>query len=87
SAARDRQTILSRGVAENKRAVELTEVRYRVGSGDLRAVAQQQLALYATRSALLRMQAETLVQRVNLHLALGGGFGEPQRISAGPDPR
>ncbi|HET9701211.1 MAG TPA: TolC family protein, partial [Burkholderiales bacterium] len=87
SAARDRQAILARGVAENQRAVELTEVRYRVGSGDLRAVAQQQLALYATRSALLRMQAETLVQRVNLHLALGGSFGEPQRVSTGPEPR
>jgi outer membrane protein TolC len=82
SAARDRQAILARGVAENQRAVELTEVRYRVGSGDLRAVAQQQIALYATRSALLRMQAETLVQRVNLHLALGGSFGEPVKLSA-----
>ncbi|HEX9179789.1 MAG TPA: TolC family protein [Burkholderiales bacterium] len=82
SAARDRQTILARGVADNQRAVELTEVRYRVGSGDLRAVTQQQLALYATRSALLRVQAETLVQRVNLYLALGGGFGEPLKNSS-----
>src|SRR5512134_362864 len=82
SAARDRQTILSRGVADNQRAVELTEVRFRVGSGDLRAVTQQQVALYATRSALLRVQSEALVQRVNLYLALGGGFGEPVRISA-----
>ena len=49
-------------------------VRFRVGSGDLRAVQQQALALHAARTALLRVQAERLVQRVNLHLALGGSF-------------
>ena len=48
--------------------------RYRVGAGDLRAVQQQALALHAARTALLRVQAERLVQRVNLHLALGGGW-------------
>ncbi len=31
-------------------------------------------ALYSVRVALLRVQSERLVQRVNLHLALGGGF-------------
>ena len=65
---------LNRTVADNVRALELAEVRYRVGAGDLRAVLQQQLALFAARSALLRARAERLVQRVNLHLALGGGF-------------
>ena len=44
----------------------------------LRAVQQQQLALYAAQVALLRVQTERLVQRVNLHLALGGSF-EPSR--------
>jgi outer membrane protein, multidrug efflux system len=39
-------------------------------------VSQQSLALQAARTALLRVQAERLVQRVNLHLALGGGFVE-----------
>jgi multidrug efflux system outer membrane protein len=37
-------------------------------------VQQQSLALSAARTALLRVQAERLVQRVNLHLALGGSF-------------
>ncbi|MND09712.1 hypothetical protein D3C83_332510 [compost metagenome] len=49
-------------------------MRFRIGSGDLRAVQQQSLALHAARTALLRVQAERLVQRVNLHLALGGSF-------------
>ena len=62
--------------AENVRGLDLAGVRYRVGSGDLRGVQQQQLALYSAQVALLRVRAERLVQRVNLHLALGGGFDE-----------
>jgi outer membrane protein, multidrug efflux system len=82
STMREREAILARAVADNQRAVELTEVRYRVGSGDLRAVSQQQLALYGSRTNLLRVRAEALTQRVNLYLALGGGFGEPVKVSA-----
>jgi len=39
-----------------------------------RAPAASPLALFSANSALLRVQSERLVQRVNLHLALGGGF-------------
>lgn len=70
----EREAILTQLVADNSRALELANVRYRVGAGDLRAVQQQSLALHAARTALLRVQAERLVQRVNLHLALGGSF-------------
>jgi NodT family efflux transporter outer membrane factor (OMF) lipoprotein len=72
----ERESLLRQAVADNERALELANIRYRVGSGDLRAVQQQSLALYAARTALLRVQSERLVQRVNLYLALGGGFGE-----------
>ena len=70
----DRTTILGRVIADNERALELSQVRYRVGSGDLRAVSQQQLALYSARSAQIHVEAERRVQRVNLYLALGGSF-------------
>jgi len=73
----DRQALLAVAVRENARAYELAGVRYRVGAGDLRAVQQQQLAVYAAQVQLLRVQAERLVQRVNLHLALGGSFDDP----------
>jgi len=73
----DRETLLAAAVRENARAYELSGIRYRVGAGDLRAVQQQQLSLYAAQVALVRVQAERLVQRVNLHLALGGSFDEP----------
>jgi len=69
-----REAILRDAVVDNGRALELANVRFRVGAGDLRAVQQQSLALHAARTALLRVQTERLVQRVNLHLALGGGF-------------
>jgi len=72
-----REALLKQAVDENARALELANVRYRVGSGDLRAVQQQSLALYASRTALLRVQSERLVQRVNLYLALGGSFDLP----------
>jgi NodT family efflux transporter outer membrane factor (OMF) lipoprotein len=72
----ERESILRQSVADNVRALELANVRYRVGAGDLRAVQQQSLALYAARTALLRVQGERLVQRVNLYLALGGSFDE-----------
>jgi len=69
-----REPLLAQAVRENDRALELAETRYRVGADDLRAVEQQQMRLFSARSALLRVQSEQLVQRVNLHLALGGNF-------------
>lgn len=85
-AADERETILGRAVASNTRAVELAQTRLRVGSGDLRAVLQQNVALFAARTSLVRVQAERLVQRVNLHLALGGSFDPrpvPPQATAG----
>ena len=73
-AAARRELVLGRVVAENERALVLARKRYEVGSADLRGVNQQQLAVYGSRAALLRVETEQLVQRVNLYLALGGGF-------------
>ena len=44
------------------------------GPATCSAVQQQQLAVQGSRSAAVRMQTERLIQRVNLYLALGGGF-------------
>ncbi len=73
-AADSRDRILSQAVLDRQRALDHTLARYRVGSQDMRAVTQEQLGLYAANSAQLRVRAERLVQRVNLHLALGGSF-------------
>jgi outer membrane protein, multidrug efflux system len=73
-ALQEREKILASAVVDAKQALSLSEIRYRVGSGDLRGVQQQQLAYHTSRMTLLRVQTERRVQRVNLHLALGGDF-------------
>ena len=73
----DRDRVLRQVLVDNERALALATTGYRVGSGDLRAVEQQQLNVQAARLALLRLQSEQLAQRVNLHLALGGSFQQP----------
>jgi multidrug efflux system outer membrane protein len=72
-----RSELLTRAVASNERALGFARVRLDVGSGDQRGVQEQMLALHATRTSLTRVQSERLIQRVNLHLALGGGFEAP----------
>jgi NodT family efflux transporter outer membrane factor (OMF) lipoprotein len=82
-AARERERILTQTLADNQRAYEVVQTQYRVGSTDLRYVTQRQLALQSTQAALIRVQAEQRVQRVNLHLAVGGSFQPPP---ASPPP-
>ena len=74
NAAHEREQILTQVLADNQRAFDLTQTRYRVGNADLRDVTRSQLALSATQASLTRMQAERRIQRVNLYLALGGSF-------------
>jgi outer membrane protein TolC len=78
-----RVPVLESSVAENERALELAQIRYRVGTTDQRAVQQQLLATSAARSVLTRAVSERLVQRVNLHLALGGSFA-PTVVATAP---
>jgi NodT family efflux transporter outer membrane factor (OMF) lipoprotein len=81
---RSRENYLAQVAADNSRALELEETRYRVGSRDLRSVTEQQLALYDARIALLRVQSEQRIQRVNLHLALGGDFAATPPVTTTP---
>jgi NodT family efflux transporter outer membrane factor (OMF) lipoprotein len=69
-----REETLAGAIAANERALGFSRVRLDVGSGDQRAVLQQLLALHTSRATLTHVRAERLIQRVNLHLALGGGF-------------
>jgi outer membrane protein, multidrug efflux system len=74
TAARERETILAQILADNQRAFDIVRTQFQVGSTDMRFVTQRQLALSATQAAIVRMQAEQRIQRVNLYLALGGGY-------------
>jgi NodT family efflux transporter outer membrane factor (OMF) lipoprotein len=82
-AARQREAILTQTLSDSQQALGIVQTQYKVGSTDLRFVEQRQLALYSTISALIRVQAEQRLQRVNLHLALGGSFEAPPPP---PDP-
>ena len=73
----EREAILARAVDVNARGLDLAKVRLRVGTGDLRGVLQQGAVLGVSRATRLRMASEQLIQRINLHLALGGSF-EPR---------
>ena len=81
---RQREPIIEAQTRDSQRVLDLQNVRYRVGSTDLRTVTQQQLAVYSVRSTMLRVQAERRVQRVNLLLALGGGFSAEPAIASVP---
>ncbi len=90
-AADDREAILARAVQSSSRTLELAQVRLRVGSGDVRAVLQQSVAVYAARTTLVRVQTERRIQRVNLYLAVGGTLVPPpadaSQAGAPPDKR
>ena len=70
----EREQLLHAVLNDSEQALAMAQTSYRVGSGDLRAVRQQQLGVYAAHLALLHVQSEQLAQRANLHLALGGSF-------------
>ena len=80
----ERETLLQQVVADNRRALTLTQSAYRVGRLDLRSVQQQQLSVHAARIVLLRVQSEQLAQRINLHLALGGSFETRPTVTEPP---
>ncbi|MDC4223544.1 MAG: efflux transporter outer membrane subunit [Candidatus Manganitrophus sp.] len=80
---RRREEVLAQVVEDYERAVEIAENQYEVGRTDLLSVLQQRLRLFSARSTILSVQGERLVQRVNLYLALGGGWREEtQRASS-----
>lgn len=86
TALRERQVILEQVASDSRRAIELATVQYKVGSADLRSVLQEQLRTYGTLLSLVQIQGERLTQRVNLHLALGGGFNTQAASAAADQP-
>ena len=70
----ERRSLLAKQVQSLEQAVKIAQERVRVGSGDQRAVLQQQLALYGVLQQQLKVDAQQRIERVNLLLALGGGL-------------
>ena len=76
------ERILGEAVQASRQVAVLEEDSYRIGKSDLRAVSQRYLATWAAEVALLAVRRERLSRRVDLHLALGGNFGEPQPVAS-----
>jgi len=83
----ERVQLLGQVLADQERALGFEQAAFRIGRQDLRAVQQQQVQVQSARMALLRVQSEQLIQRVNLHLALGGSFAEPMAVVAAAEPK
>ena len=73
---REREAYLQAVVSENFRALELTRKQYEVGRIDLLSVLVIQNRWIASQISLLNVRDLRLIERVNLHLALGGSFQE-----------
>lgn len=70
-------------------ALRLSEERYRLGVGDYLTVLTSQSNLLTAESSLIDTRRSLLTNRVDLHLALGGGFefdfDEEEDASTAPD--
>ena len=73
-ALQQREKILATAATDAEHALRLSEIRYRVGSGDLRSVQQTAACLQHNQDDVVARTDQRRVQRVNLHLALGGDF-------------
>lgn len=74
-----RASLLSRSLDEQTTTLNRLQERFDVGRIDRRTVEQQRIGVANARIALLDVRTEALMQRVNLHLALGGRFDVLQR--------
>jgi len=72
-----REEYLAAAVDNNRNAYDIAVMQYKVGQIDLLSVLQMQSRWVGSRVSLLDVQNQCLAQRISLHLALGGGFGEP----------
>ena len=70
----DQEGYLGSAVEENKKALDVTNKLYVAGQIDYLEVSQIQNRLIGSEVALLDMQSKRLFNRVDLNLALGGGF-------------
>lgn len=71
---RDREQLVAERVKFGEESVRLSGVRYKIGRIDQRVLLQQQNELLASRRHYADIRGLRLIQRIRLHLALGGRF-------------
>jgi NodT family efflux transporter outer membrane factor (OMF) lipoprotein len=70
----DQERYLQSVLVQDSEALRLGRIRYDVGATDLLHVLQLQARQLNTRFELIGIRSDRLVNRIALHLALGGGF-------------
>jgi len=79
------EAALAGAADEARAAARLAEDRYLAGVGDYLQLLESQRQSFATESRLLAVRARRLTNRVDLHLALGGGLDGD--LAATPETR
>lgn len=82
----NQQRLLQDSQVTTRAAIDLAEQRYAAGMGDIFAILALQRAVLETQSAVLALQRARIDNRVDLHLALGGGFSDPPPVQQAGDP-
>jgi NodT family efflux transporter outer membrane factor (OMF) lipoprotein len=72
----ERESYLEVVLEENTEAWGLARAQYDVGKIDLLSVLQMQARVVGARIGMVTIRSERVIDRVNLHLALGGSFDE-----------
>jgi hypothetical protein len=71
---KQRETAVQAQLEALQSSVKYAQIQKEVGKGDMFQYLQQQLNAKNSQAALLRLQSESLLNRVSLHQALGGKF-------------
>jgi len=69
-----REAYLRSAEVNSERAYEMSRARFDIGQTDLLSVLQIQAKWIGTRVGVVNIGSDRLIQRVDLHLALGGSF-------------
>lgn len=72
----EREEFLQVVLEENTEAWKLAKTQYEVGKIDLLSTLQMQARVVGAKIGLVNIRNDRLINRVNLHLALGGSFEE-----------
>ena len=70
----DQEGYLKEVVLDNKKAFELTKATFKVGKIEYLDVVQMRNRYISSEISLLNISSQRIFNRINLHLALGGGF-------------
>ena len=76
----DRETALATAALEFRKAADDAEQRYLKGRLDFVTVLEARRSLIEAESRLIEIRRMRLDARINLHLALGGGFTPEEKI-------